>query len=359
MTNSSSTVGVGNRPLLNVRILALACVMVALASAAAEAKVTVFRERLPTTAESSQDWEGRTLPESVKSRLAPVKLERFATPAGEKPTFSGKLICVNPADGAELGIVSMVGVHWLRNENYEWTGLGADGSFKVTAERNPMAKHAIAVKATGHPWTFLRAEFAPNESAKDIELVVPEPKTVRITAESSDGQPVPWFKIEIFNAFKMIDDHSKELGRQRYGYVMARGGELITDLAEPVGILISGGGVAPAYEILDPAEADEFHFIMLRESMLTGTVTRAGKPVAGERIVIVNEAAPLSATAKKTDNAGRFTATNRTPGETTIYVGLGAPETKKFVTLAEGEQTDVKIELPEATTTSTPKAAGE
>jgi len=40
-------------------------------------------------------------------------------------------------------------------------------------------------------------------------------------------------------------------------------------------------------------------------------------------------------------------------------VGLGAPETKKFVTLAEGEQTDVKIELPEATTTSTPKAAGE
>ena len=43
----------------------------------------------------------------------------------------------------------------------------------------------------------------------------------------------------------------RELRRQRYGYINAKGGEITMDVAEPVGVLISGNAVAPAYEIVD------------------------------------------------------------------------------------------------------------
>jgi hypothetical protein len=308
--------------------------------------VKVFQEQPPTA--PSPDWDGRDMPADMKAQLKAEKYEKFPTPAGQKPTFSGRVAGVGAGDSPEIAVISLIGVHWLKNDNYEWSAVNPDGSFSITAEKNPQARHALVVKAMGHPWTFFRAEFAPTESARNIEINVPPAKTVRITAETSDSQPVPSFKAEVFNAYKMLDNDNHELRRQRYGYVNAKGGEITMDIAEPVGVLISGNGIAPAYEIIDPKDGDEFHFILMHEAILTGTVTRDGKPVADQRVSIINEGAALSASGKKTDKDGRFTAAGRTPGKTEISVG----KVNRTVELREGEQTDVTIELNPATGSS-------
>jgi hypothetical protein len=108
-----------------------------------------------------------------------------------------------------------------------------------------------------------------------------------------------------------------------------------------VSVLIASPGLAPYYHVLDPREADHFNYKLLGECVISGTVTRDGKPVEGQEVYMVNEAAPLSASLRKTDKDGKFSVAGRVPGS--HYISIGGNE--QTIELKEGEKKDLKIDL--------------
>src|SRR4051794_4559497 len=95
MTPSSAVVAVvrRRRPSFVGLPLVLLAASIAAAAAAPEAgepRVKTFREQVATA--PSPDWEGRPMPEAMKARLRPEKFRKVPTPAGGKPTFSGRVI---------------------------------------------------------------------------------------------------------------------------------------------------------------------------------------------------------------------------------------------------------------------------
>ena len=80
---------------------------------------------------------------------------------------------------------------------------------------------------------------------------------------------------------------------------------------------------------------------MLDASRIKGTVTQDGKPAAQVEVYTVNDGAPLSASVRKTDAAGRFDLPGRTPGVDHLTVGSYQTD----VQLKPGETADLKIDL--------------
>jgi len=297
------------------------------------------------------EWKGWGNGEQAPANLKQVqtleKFTRYATPEGENPAFSGKVEGLDQMQGVEVGLVVLQGVQWLKADNYQWARVSSDGTFQLKAKKPPTSKTTLVLKAPKHPWTFLRAEFEPTESGSEILLRMPGSKRILITMEDSKGDAVNSFKAEIFNAYIMTDDAGNELRAQRYDAPGTSDGELYLELAlEPRGLLISGKGIAPYYQVIDPRKADHFHFQMLAPAHLTGVVTRGGKPAADEEIHIYNGAAPLSASRRKTDKAGHFDIPDRVPGTHQIIFGSGDRQSKEMsVELKEGENKEITVDL--------------
>ena len=278
----------------------------------------------------------------------PEKFERFATPAGAMPTFSGKVIGVPAGKAARVVVVANVGTQWIDPKNYKGAAVAPDGSFVIVADHRPDAPKSLMVTIAGRLATFLRAEFTADESATAIEMRVPETKSVVVTMEDPKGRAMPGFRYEVFNAYTWRDDAGEPLRIQRLASGTASGGALVLDAPlEPFAVLLSANGVAPYYQVLDPREAEEFHFKMIAPGRVRGVVTRDGKPVPGQEMYMVNRAAPLSVTLRKTDAHGRFDFSGRVPGQQDIRVGTFATS----VHVQPGETADVDIDLGAAATT--------
>lgn len=309
---------------------------------AAPEKLQVIHAEVKT--EEWKGWGGgEPLPDALKAAQAPEKFRRIAAAAGQPQVFSGKVLDLKPEVRAEVGIVSLIGAQWTNSANYEWFPLDATRSFSVTSAIHPEAKKALVVRAEGRPWTFLRFNFEPGDGAKDIEFhVSPSVKCV-ITMEDALGNNVSSFRGELFNAYMVKDDEGQDLYPQRFGHPSSANGAMPLDLPpEPVGILLEGGlAVAPYYAIIDPRQANHFHFKMIAPSRVKGVVTQDGKPAARVSVFIVNNAAPLSASARKTDAAGKFDLPGRVPG--THFLKVGSYKTNVEVT--PGETIDLKIDL--------------
>jgi RNA polymerase sigma factor (sigma-70 family) len=314
--------------------------------AAAVAPVPAAGPRVIRATTQPQPWRKGPLPPDLAAALPAESFTRFKTPAGQAATFTGRVEGLKRSGGgpAEVGIVSMVGVQWTTNANYQWQRVGPDGTFSVTVDRRPEARRALAVRAKGQPTTFLRAEFEPDESARDVVVRMKSGRTVTLTARGLRGKPVGWFKAEIFNAYDVPDDRGRVLEMQRLDAPATSSGRLALDLPlEPVALLISGTGVAPYYHVLDARDADSFQFDLMAPCRITGTVTRSGglEPVPNQRVLLVNDDAPLSATARKTNAAGAFDVPTGVPGTYEISVAG-----KRFtVTAAEAETLSVNLDL--------------
>jgi hypothetical protein len=337
----------------------LACITCTSFAFAADAKsparkVQVVQAEVRTQPGSA--WAGgETGPDVQKPQPPqPEKLTRYPTPAGEPQTFSGKVVGLPPNAVAQVGVVAMIGVQWIATDNYKWQKLAADGSFTITGDHKPKAAKALVVDVKGRAQTFLRAEFVPTESARDIELRLPSVRPVVITMEDDAGKDVSGFRGEIFTGYQRTDDAGKVLEMQRLGNPTAIGGAIVFDAPadEPIAVLLAGPRVAPYYAIIDPRQADEFHFKMLAESRIRGVVTRDGKPAGGERVFLSNDAAPLSASIRRTDGAGRFDAPGRTPGVHHIRIGTH----ESLVQVQPGETAQVAIELGTSTPAERPIA---
>jgi hypothetical protein len=288
---------------------------------------------------------GEPLPPELKKAQEPEKFERYATSPGGTPQFEGKVEGLKPGENGEVGIISLVGTHWIKRDNYQWSRVKSDGTFEVTVDKQPEARKTVVFRAKDHPWVFLRAEFEPGESARNIVLRIPVSKKVLITAEDSQGERVKSFATEVFNSYEIYDDAGKKLKAQRYDQFSTSNGELELDLAnEPRALLIGGAKIAPYYQVIDPRQADRFHFRMLAPARVTGIVTRGKTPVPTTQVYIVNEAAPLSASIRKTDANGKFDIPGRVPG--LHHMAIGGKELD--VKLDEGQTKELNVDIAEA-----------
>ena len=295
----------------------------------------------------TERWKGWGEGEAAPPELAvepqqPEKFERFLTPQGAVPTFSGKVIGIPPGKTARIVVVANVGTQWIDPKNYKTAKVAPDGGFVIVADHKPDANKSIMASIDGRLATFLRAEFEPNESTSAIELRLPDTKPIVLTMEDPKGKSMSGFRYEIFNPYLWRDDAGRALRVQRLASGAASAGALVLDAPlEPFAVLLSANGVAPYYQVLDPRQAEEFHFKMIPPSRIRGVVTRDGKPVPGQEMYMVNRAAPLSVTLRKTDAQGRFDFGGRVPGQQDIRVGGFATS----VQVQPGETADVELEL--------------
>jgi len=320
------------------------CVLLAAAVAPAQPPEKLQTIQAVVRTEEWKGWRGgEPLPDSIKKQQAPEKFTRTPAQPNQPPKFSGKVLGLAPSQKADVGIVSMIDVQWLNAGNYEWFPLDASREFSIVSAKHPQADKVLVVKAEGSPWTFLRADFLPGEGATGIELhVKPTARTV-ITMEDAQGNAVGSFRAEIFNAYQMTDDQGNDLDAQRLGKAASNGSAMPLDLPdEPVALLLEAGPkIAPYYMVLDPRQANQFHFKMLDACRIKGIVTRDGKPAANLPVFAMNHAAPLSASARKTDASGKFDLPGRVPGVDHLTVG----SYKTNVELKPGETADLKIDL--------------
>ena len=284
--------------------------------------------------------------------LPPEKFERFETPADQPATFSGKVIGIPPGKTAQVTVVTNFGTQWINPKNYKSVKTAPDGSFNITVANDPAkpdATKSLCVNLDGRVSQFLRAEFVPNESAKNIEFQLAPVKTIVLSMEDSTGKSVRSFRVEAFNAYIMKDDAGQPLNIQRLTAGSTGAGAIIFEAPpEPIAVLLSSNGLAPYYEIIDPRQADEFHFKMIPAARIRGVVTRDGQPLAGQQIYMVNRAAPLSATIRKTDPQGRFDFPGRVPGQQDIRVG----DYQTTVEVTPGETADLTLEIGAAAATA-------
>ena len=320
---------------------------------AAERKTKTIQAQIRT---ENWNWygDGKQIAASLPSPPQPEKFERFKTPPDQPPTFTGTVLGIPPGKRAHVTVVANVGTQWIDVKNYKAANVAADGTFTITADHVPTAIKSLAVNVDGGISHFLPAEFAPRQSAKNIELRIPETRTIVLSMDDPQGKNVRNFRVEVFTAFSMQDDAGRDLRMQRLFAGASAGGAIVFDVpaAEPIGVLLSAPGLAPYYEIIDPRDADEFHFKMLPASRIKGIVTRDGQPVAGEQILLFNRTAPLSETARKTDAQGRFDFPGRVPGQQHIHVA-GYQTTLE---VQPGETTVLTLEIGAA---ATPPAGGQ
>jgi hypothetical protein len=327
--------------------------MLVSATFASAATTTAPRKTQTIQAEVRTDpssaWSGESSPTATTQPFAD-KFTRYATPAGQPQTFSGKVIGLPPNAPAQIGVVAMIGTQWIRTDNYKWQKLAPDGSFTITGDHKPDAGMVLAVDVRGRAQQFLSAEFDATESAGDIEFHLAKTKPIVITMEDATGREVAGFRAEVFTATHRTDERGNPVQMQRIGNVTAAGGAVVFETVadEPVAVLLAGPRVAPYYAVVDPRQADEFRFKMLAESRIRGLVTRDGKPASGAQVFLVNDAAPLSATIRKTDGQGRFDAPARTPGVHRIRINGH----ESMVQVQPGETAQVTIELGAATPTA-------
>ena len=256
-------------------------------------------------------------------------------------TFSGKVVVDGPLDGVEVGIVSLVGIHWNLPDAYQWEPVGPDGTFSILDKNYPNAAKALVVRGPNTTWTFLRYNFTPQQAGTDIVLKAGPSRKIRLTASGSDMVNLTQVGYEPFTAHTAYDDLGHDLRRQRFDYDKS-GDQDHFDLELPIGeiaIFVHRAGYADFYQIVDTTKASHIHFVLRKAGRMKITVLDAdGKPKEGVALGWMNPAAPLSIWQTKTGPTGIVFPDHLVPGTFSLNV-QGFPGRK--VEVKEGQVTEL------------------
>lgn len=292
---------------------------------------------------TDQPWGGwgYSSPVQDSPAVAPEPEEfSLETNSPSPRVFSGKVESSGSMEGFEIGLVSLVGVHWVNPGAYQWQPVERDGTFSLTDSHYLEAPKAIVVRGPGIPWTFLRYNFGPDESATDIVLRPAPARTIRLTVGGPDGKDLPHASFELFPAHAEYDDQGRALRRQRLGEFS--GGEAtFVQIAAPAGevaVFAHHAGYAGYYHVIDTRQADRFHFVLQQAgSMKISVVDGNGQPKAGIPVRWINPAAPLSISGSATNAQGSLSQGDLTPGTFVLNVAGFAPRQIKVLENSETE----------------------
>jgi len=305
-------------------------------------KTLVYRAETPNQVWNG--WGAVAPPDPNPQKAAAPVPEQFAVveTMGKVPrVFTGTVVVDGPKDGVEVGLISLVGIHWNLPDAYQWEPVGPDGKFSITDKFHLDAPKALAVRGPNTTWTFLRYNFGSGQSGEDIVLKAGPSKKIRLTASGSDMVDLDKVGYEPFHAKTQFDDDNKPLRRQRFDYLKS-GDAKFEDVMLPVGeiaIFVHRTGYADFYQIVDTTKADHIHFVLRKAGRMKITVLDAsGKPENGVRIMWVNPAAPLSLWETKTGETGIVFPDHLVPGTFELNVS-GFPSNK--VEVKEDQVTEI------------------
>ena len=283
-----------------------------------KAKTIIYRAETPNKVWDG--WGNASPPDPHPEKAGPAPFEQFEVidrKGAELRTFAGKVVVDGPTDGVQIGLVSLVGIHWNLADAYQWEPVSADGTFCITDKNYPDASKALVVRGPNTAWTFLHYNFTPKQAGRDIVLTADPSKHVRLTASGADMADLDKVGYEPFHAVTQLDAQGNALRRQRYDYLKS-GDEKYVDTVLPVGqiaIFVHRSGYADFYQVVDTTKADHIHFVLRKAGRMKITVLDAdGNPKANVPVNWVNPAAPLSLWAAKTNEAGLVAPDHLVPG---------------------------------------------
>jgi len=190
----------------------------AILEAAEKDNSLIYRADTPKGVWNGWGFASPPSPNSVKEPApAPEQFDIFQNEAGEPRTFSGKIVGVESMQGVEIGLISMVGIYWNVKDAYQWEPVAADGSFSITDARYNNAGKILVMRGPNTAWTFLRYNFKPEESGRNIVLHAAPSKKVRLTASGEDMKNLTKVWVEGFDAQTQYDDKGNGLRRQHHG----------------------------------------------------------------------------------------------------------------------------------------------
>jgi len=305
----------------------------------------IYRAETPNTVWNGWGFASPANPDQAQESAAvPEQFDLVENTAESPRVFSGKVIGLESMDGVEVGLVSLVGVHWVNPATYQWVQVASDGSFSITDARFNDAAKALVVRGPNAAWTFLRYNFLPKQSGKNIVLKPAPSKKIRLTASGADMQNFAKVGYEIFPATAQVNDEGKSLRRQRLGNYNT-GEATFVDAVMPLGpvaLFINSPGRAGYYQIVDTRKADHFHFVLKSAGALKiSLLDSEGKPKPGIHVGWCNPAAPLSLREGSTNEKGVLTANSLVPG--TFIVNFERTSSRQ-IEVQEGNVTEVVMQ---------------
>jgi beta-lactamase regulating signal transducer with metallopeptidase domain len=326
----------------SLRGLALLCVLAALFLTRAYGQVDtlVIQAKL-----ADQPWNGWGFSSPADHAPDATQAEEFdlVKDAAYPRVFSGRVKVPCQLNGLEVGLVSLVGVHWVNPDAYQWQAVSPDGTFSIKDSRYLNASKALVLRGPNTPWTFLRYNFAPNESGTNIILHGDEARKIALSVSGADGRDLPQASFEFFPAHAQYDDSGQTLRRQRLGEFES-GGNTLADVVAPAGevaVFAHRDGYASYYQVIDTRQADHFRFVLQHPGRMKITVLdRDGHPKSGVRVDWLNAAAPLSLSGTSTDGNGVIVQPNLSPGNFDVSVtGFASFKVK----IQENQLTEVNL----------------
>ncbi|HEX8372370.1 MAG TPA: hypothetical protein VF585_06300 [Chthoniobacterales bacterium] len=284
-------------------------------------------------------WGSSTPPSADVQRPPAPSFELKTVGAGETRSFSGRVEGRKEGERLEVGLISLVGIHWVNEgETSQWQPVAEDGTFTIESAKYPDARKAICVRGPEAPWTFFPYDFAAKEAASNIIIRIPERRVITVTVGSTEEERLEGLKVEPF-IDGAVDHQGKPLRRQRLGYHEGRDAAVrLVVGAMPIALYVQCTGKATRYQLIDPTAADHFHFLLTTGGQLEISVRADGTPAANHPVQWINPAAPLSYGRANTDASGNLVVRNVVPGEFSITVNgveqkivVGAGEPTKVV----------------------------
>ena len=309
--------------------------------------IIIYRAATPDKMWDGWGYSSPANPDQEKEAApVPEQFDKIQNEGKEPRTFSGKVVGLDSLAGAEVGLVSLVGTHWVNKEAYQWQPVAADGSFSMVDARYQDAGKALVLRGPDTAWSFLRYDFAPGESGSNIALKPVPSKKVRLTAGVADREELSKMQWEAFPAHTQYNDKGLALRRQRLGKFDAADKsyvEAVLPLGE-VALYITNPDCAAHYQIIDTRKGDHFHFVLKPAGHLKITALDSnGNPKVGVHATWINPAAPLSISQRDTGKDGAFVADGLVPGTFHVTIADAAWGTRT-VEIKEGSTTEIHLQ---------------
>jgi len=298
-------------------IQSLACLAICLLVSHAVAQSTQPAEvtKTITAEESFERWNGWAKDSRSRPGWGNVPPEAGTVTivpgeAKQPRTFSGRVEGLADLKGAEVAVVSLAYIYWIRQkETFHWSPVAADGTFSITEDKLLDENKSIMLRAPGQPITIFSYIFKAPEGGKDIVLKAEPGKAVRVTVDLA-GEKTNRFGVELFALNKAWIHENNPAGyhwNSRQWTPEKSDGSLIVYMPlRPIGAYINAQGAAAEWQILDAREADHFHFVLLPAGRFILTVMKDGAPLAKADIQTGNENAAFSLRSGKTNDKGQW-----------------------------------------------------
>lgn len=283
-----------------------------------------------TAVESTQRWngwakDGRSRPGWGNTPPEPGTVTIIPGEAKQPRTFSGRVEGLDGVKGAEVGVVSLAYIYWIRQkETFHWSPLADDGTFSIIEDKLLDENKSIVLRAPGRPMTIFSYIFKAPQGGKDIVLKADPGKAVRVTVDVA-GDKSDSFGVELFalNAGWVHDNNPAGYHWNSRQWIPEKSdGSLAVYLPlRPIGAYVNAKGGAAEWQILDAREADHFHFALLPAGRLQLTVQNQGVPVAKTDVQTGNENAAFSLRSGKTNETGKWEVGGMAAGTWWLRVG--------------------------------------